>query len=44
MHGFRRATIDEIAARVSISKPNLLYYFAHKDDVYATVLENIVAD
>ena len=29
-HGFRGATIDEIAEAAGMSKPNLLYYFRTK--------------
>jgi TetR/AcrR family transcriptional regulator len=43
-HGFRGATIDKIAARASMSKPNLLYYFARKEDVYVAVLEHTLTD
>lgn len=38
-HGFRGSTIDQIAARAGMSKPNLLYYFKRKSDIYAAVLE-----
>ena len=27
-HGFRGATLDQIAKAASLSKPNLLYYFS----------------
>lgn len=37
--GFRAATIDEIARRCGLSKPNLLYYFKRKEDLYRAVLE-----
>ena len=38
-YGFRGTTIDQIAAKADMSKPNLLYYFKRKDDIYAAVLE-----
>lgn len=38
-YGFRGSTIDQIAEKASMSKPNLLYYFKRKDDIYAGVLE-----
>lgn len=38
-HGFRAATVDGIAAAAGMSKPNLLYYFRRKEDIYAAVLE-----
>lgn len=40
--GYRGATIDRIAERAGLSKPNLLYYFPSKEDIYRTVLENTV--
>lgn len=41
--GFKGATIDQIAAAAGMSKPNLLYYFRRKDDIYATLLERQLA-
>ncbi len=38
-YGLRGTTIDQIAAKAEMSKPNLLYYFKRKDDIYAAVLE-----
>ena len=38
-YGFRGTTVDQIAARASLSKPNLLYYFRRKEDIYRAVLE-----
>ena len=38
-HGFRGATVDEIATRAEMSKPNLLYYFKTKKLLYRAVLE-----
>jgi TetR/AcrR family transcriptional regulator len=39
VHGFQGSTVDQIAARAGMSKPNLLYYFRRKRDIYAAVLE-----
>ena len=41
--GFRGTTVDQIAARAGLSKPNLLYYFRRKDDIYRAVLERTLA-
>jgi TetR/AcrR family transcriptional regulator len=38
-YGFHGATIDQIAAKADISKPNLLYYFKNKEHVYRAILE-----
>ncbi|MBJ3764249.1 TetR family transcriptional regulator C-terminal domain-containing protein [Maribius pontilimi] len=37
-HGFRGATLDQIAAEAGLSKPNLLYYFASKEAIHRTLL------
>ena len=40
VHGFRGSTVDQIAVKAGMSKPNLLYYFRRKQDIYAAVLES----
>ena len=42
--GFRGATVDQIAANCGLSKPNLLYYFRRKEDIYVAVLEHTLHD
>lgn len=42
-YGFRGSTIDQIAERAGMSKPNLLYYFKRKQDIYVSVLEETLA-
>lgn len=42
--GFRGATIDAIAAKTGMSKPNLLYYFPSKEAIYRAVLERLLDD
>ena len=37
--GFAGTTLDEIAAEAGMSKPNLIYYFSGKDEIYQAVLE-----
>ncbi len=37
--GYRGATVDQIAIKAGLSKPNLLYYFKRKEDIYVAVLE-----
>jgi len=39
-YGFRGATIDQIAEKAGMSKPNLLYYFPRKQNIYVTVLQD----
>ncbi len=41
-HGFRGATLDQIADVAGLSKPNLLYYFASKDAIYARLLTGLL--
>lgn len=43
-HGFRGSTVDEIAAKAGMSKPNLLYYFRRKQDIYEAVLEDTLRE
>ena len=40
--GFRGATVDAIAQAAGMSKPNLLYYFPSKEEVYREVLEGLL--
>ena len=42
--GFKGSTIDQIAERADMSKPNLLYYFRRKKDIYVAVLEHTLTD
>jgi TetR/AcrR family transcriptional regulator len=42
--GFRGATIDRIAERAGLSKPNLLYYFPSKQAIYVAVLEDTLEE
>jgi TetR/AcrR family transcriptional regulator len=41
--GYRGSTVDQIAVRSGLSKPNLLYYFRSKDEIYKAVLERTLA-
>ena len=40
--GYRGATVDAIAAKAKMSKPNLLYYFRRKEEIYVALLERIL--
>ncbi len=41
-HGFRGATLDQIATQSGLSKPNLLYYFPSKEVVHITLLSTLM--
>ncbi len=41
-HGFQGVSIAEVAARVGISKQNLLYYFPTKEALYRRVLDGVL--
>ena len=41
-HGFRGATIDQIADAANMSKPNLLYYFPRKEDIHKTLIARLL--
>jgi TetR/AcrR family transcriptional regulator len=43
-YGFRGSTVDQIAEKAGMSKPNLLYYFPRKQDIYVTVLEDTLEE
>ncbi len=42
VHGFRGATIDQIAEAAGMSKPNLLYYFASKEEIHKRLLDGML--
>ena len=42
-HGFRGSTVDRIAEKAGLSKPNLLYYYPNKQAIYVAVLEDTLA-
>jgi len=42
LNGFRGATIDQIAEAAGMSKPNLLYYFASKEEIHKRLLEDML--
>ena len=42
VQGFRGATIDQIAEAAGMSKPNLLYYFASKEEIHKRLLEDML--
>jgi TetR/AcrR family transcriptional regulator len=41
-HGFRGATLDQIAEVAGLSKPNLLYYFPSKDAIHTALLSHLL--
>jgi len=41
-HGFRGATIDQIADAAGMSKPNLLYYFPRKEDIHKRLIAQML--
>ncbi len=43
LHGFRGATLDQIAEVAGLSKPNLLYYFPSKEEVHKALLTGLLA-
>lgn len=40
--GYRGTTLDEIASRAGLSKPNILYYFDGKEDIHVTLLNQLM--
>lgn len=41
-HGYRGATLDQIAEASGLSKPNILYYFDGKEDIHVTLLGHLM--
>ena len=41
-HGYRGSTIDQIAEAAGMSKPNLLYYYRGKEEIYASLLHRLL--
>ena len=41
-HGFRGATLDQIAEAAGLSKPNILYYFEGKEEIHVTLLNKLM--
>lgn len=41
-HGFRGATVDQIARAAGLSKPNLLYYFPSKEAIHTALLDGLL--
>ncbi|MEP2027232.1 MAG: TetR family transcriptional regulator C-terminal domain-containing protein [Paracoccaceae bacterium] len=41
-HGYRGATLDQIATTAGISKPNILYYFDGKEAIHVTLLSHLM--
>ncbi|WP_244465715.1 TetR family transcriptional regulator C-terminal domain-containing protein [Devosia chinhatensis] len=42
VHGFRGATIDQIAEVAGMSKPNLLYYFPKKEEIHRRLISELL--
>ncbi|SFK85151.1 TetR family transcriptional regulator C-terminal domain-containing protein [Shimia haliotis] len=41
-HGYRGATLDQIAEAAGLSKPNILYYFDGKEDIHVQLLNTLM--
>lgn len=41
-HGYRGATVDQIAQAAGLSKPNLLYYFPSKEAIHTALLDGLM--
>ena len=42
IYGLRGATLDKIAVLAKLTKPNILYYYASKDDIYSELLNELL--
>jgi TetR/AcrR family transcriptional regulator len=43
-HGFRGATLDQIADAAGLSKPNILYYFDGKEAIHVELLNALMSE
>ena len=43
LHGYRGATIQNIAERAELPKSNVLYYFSNKKKIYAAMFDDILS-
>jgi TetR/AcrR family transcriptional regulator len=41
-YGLHGTSVDQVAARAGVSKSNLLYYFANKEELYVSVLRDLL--
>ncbi|WP_304307196.1 HTH-type transcriptional regulator RutR [Pseudacidovorax intermedius] len=41
-YGLHGTSVDQVAARAEVSKSNLLYYFANKEELYVSVLRELL--
>ncbi len=41
-HGYRGATLDQLAEVSGLSKPNILYYFDGKEEIHVTLLNELM--
>lgn len=41
-YGLHGTTVDQVAARAKVSKSNLLYYYASKEELYVSVLRDLL--
>ncbi len=42
--GLRGATLDKISKACGLTKPNILYYYSSKDEIYAEVLQSLLEE
>ena len=42
LYGFRGSTLDQIAERSGLSKPNLLYYFKNKEEIHRLLIDRLL--
>jgi len=43
-HGYRGATLDQIAETAGLSKPNILYYFDGKEAIHVALLNGLMTE
>ena len=43
-YGYKKTTMDDVAARLNITRSALYYYYRNKDDLFLAIMENAFRD
>lgn len=43
-YGYKKTTMDDVSARMNITRSALYYYYKNKDDLFYAIMENFIAE
>lgn len=43
-YGYKKTTMDDVSARMNITRSALYYYYKNKDDLFYAIMENLIAE